>query len=356
MINLIKKKINLAILRIENKVPYIPDFSQNRIFLNVFIVSFWILCLYTFITINNLSEFYSNLGINIQKYSYYVIFELFILVFSAKKINKMKSFYAIIYILLTTVCSTFLIYSMQHQSFMFFFNNLNESIISMIVSIGIVFLSLIYFDWKEKNIDPSNNLAKLSFLQSKMKPHFLFNTLNSIAFLIKNNPENAKKMILNLSDLLRVSLKEQSLTEMHELKKELVLCQKYLDIEKIRLGERLNVLQKIDSEALEALVPKLSIQPLIENAILHGIQNIEEGGEINIFIQKNKNYINIKIENPINIEKINNTGNNISTENLKERLNLYYNYDVVFKKYIEQNNFITFIEVPILVEIQSNIN
>ncbi len=101
-----------------------------------------------------------------------------------------------------------------------------------VVSYGILFFFLIYFDWREKNVAPSNLMAKLIFLQSKMKPHFLFNTLTSVVALMKKDPDTAKKMLLNLSDLLRISIKEEEVS-MYTIKDELNLCKKYFEIEKI---------------------------------------------------------------------------------------------------------------------------
>jgi two-component system sensor histidine kinase AlgZ len=204
------------------------------------------------------------------------------------------------------------------------------------ISLGILFFFLIYFDWHEKNLDPANTIAKLTFLQSKMRPHFLFNTLNSVNSLVKKDPDKARKMINNLSELLIISIKDEDVKEMYELKNEINLCEKYLEIESIRLGNRLNIKWNTNENSLKAKVPKLFLQPIIENAILHGIQNIEEGGTIEISLYKNLNEkLIIEVKNPIaKNEDMNNSkdfkGNNISISNIKERLKIYYKGDIIF--------------------------
>jgi two-component system sensor histidine kinase AlgZ len=220
------------------------------------------------------------------------------------------------------------------------------------VSFGILFFFLIYFDWHEKNLDPANTIAKLTFLQSKMRPHFLFNTLNSVNSLIKKDPDKARKMINNLSELLRVSIKDEDVKEMYELKNEISICEKYLEIESIRLGSRLNIVWNKNDNSLQAKVPKLFLQPIIENAILHGIQNIESGGTVEISLYKNLNdKLIIEVKNPIpKNEDIKNSkdlkGNNISISNIKERLKIYYRGDIIFNLKKSEEFFYVFMELP----------
>ena len=185
-----------------------------------------------------------------------------------------------------------------------------------------------------------------------MRPHFLFNTLNSVNSLIKKDPEKARKMINNLSELLRISIKDEDVKEMYELKNEISLCEKYLEIEKVRLGERLKINWIKNENCLDAKVPKLFLQPIIENSILHGIQHLENGGLIEVSVYKNlNNKIIIEVKNPY-IEEVKNNqsmdlkGNNISIPNIKERLKIYYHGDVKFN--VQNNNgfYYVFIEIP----------
>jgi two-component system sensor histidine kinase AlgZ len=185
-----------------------------------------------------------------------------------------------------------------------------------------------------------------------MRPHFLFNTLNSVNSLIKKDPDKARKMINNLSELLRVSIKDEDVKEMYELKNEISICEKYLEIESIRLGSRLNIVWNKNDNSLQAKVPKLFLQPIIENAILHGIQNIESGGTVEISLYKNLNdKLIIEVKNPIpKNEDIKNSkdlkGNNISISNIKERLKIYYRGDIIFNLKKSEEFFYVFMELP----------
>lgn len=333
---------------IEKRVPFIPDFSDLNNIGKIALVSFWITVIYSFTQIDNYGQFYDKFWLNVKNFSPYLVLQLLFLILLSKPIKKIKPFFSILLIVFVNFICLYIIQSLIHQSPTIFFNNLANSFIQFYVSIGIIFIFLIYFDWREKNLDPANSLAKLIFLQSKMRPHFLFNTLNSIVSLIKKDPDTAKKMLLNLSELLRVSIKEEDITAMYSLREELTLCDKYLAIEKIRLGDRLSISIDIEENLNNAKVPKLFLQPLIENAILHGIQNLENGGQVDIKITKNLiNNLVIEVKNPHN-ELINKKieGNKISIQNIKERLNIYYNDNVIFKTIIQNDSYYVLIEIP----------
>jgi two-component system LytT family sensor kinase len=123
--------------------------------------------------------------------------------------------------------------------------------------------------------------AKLQTLQHQIRPHFLFNTLNTIAGLVHANPDAADAMIAGLGDLLRVSLHGSSVQEV-PLEQELEVLQKYLDIEQTRFGDRLRVLFRVDPATRQALVPNLILQPLAENAVRHGIAPNARAGWIEV--------------------------------------------------------------------------
>lgn len=343
------KKIRTILFKIEHRVPYIPDFGDAWNILKILLVSFLISVIYSFSQVNRASEFYMFFWENIQVFSPYVITHLILLIFNSRIINKLSPLYAILYLILLNFITVYLVYSLSNLSFISMFDNWDKAIAKFALSYGILFFFLIYFDWREKNLHPSQLQAQLSFLQSKMRPHFLFNTLNSIISLIKREPEVAKKMLLNLSELLRASLREEN-TFMHTLGQEIILCKKYLEIEKMRLGDRLDVQWDIKTSLESSLVPKLSLQPLIENSVLHGIQNLEDGGLIEIYIRENLlSRIVIEIKNTQSLEKngLKEEGNKISMKNLIERLNICFDGDIVFKTQNNGDNFYVYLEIPI---------
>ena len=346
----ILKKTKHVFFKIEQRVPYIPDFSDAWTILKVLLVSFLLCVIYSFSEIQHAPDFYLKFIPNLREFAPYVISQVVLLICFAKLISRQKPFKAIMLIIVLNFIGIYIVHSVLVKNFVGFFNDIDTMLPQFFVSFGILFFFLIYFDWREKNLDPANTLAKLIFLQSKMKPHFLFNTLNSVIALMKKDPDTAKKMLLNLSELLRASIKEEEVS-MYPLKDEISLCEKYLEIEKIRLTNRLEVNWIVKEDVKNYHVPRLCLQPLIENSVLHGIENLEAGGKIEINIHKIlADRIVVEITNPISGKKATNYSedkhNNVSIENLIERLNIYYDGDVVFKKQIKNGYFYTYMEIP----------
>jgi len=123
--------------------------------------------------------------------------------------------------------------------------------------------------------------AELAALKMQLHPHFLFNTLNTIASLIREQPSEAERTVVRLADLLRISLEGSADSEI-SLRSELLFLQKYLDIEQIRFQDRLTIAYEIEDEAFDALTPPLILQPLVENAIKHGIAPLERDGKLTL--------------------------------------------------------------------------
>jgi len=136
--------------------------------------------------------------------------------------------------------------------------------------------------------------AQLEALKSKLQPHFLFNTLNSISALVRDNPDAADRMIARLSELLRIALDNEGRQTL-PLRQEIDFLKRYLEIQQIRFEERLTTEFNIDSEALDALVPNLILQPLVENAIKHGISNQKAGGRISVMARRKSGQLLLEI-------------------------------------------------------------
>ncbi len=346
-----KKELQKIFFKIENRVPFIPDFSDPWNLLKIIFISLLISVIYSFSVIEKSSEFYLKFWEFLHLFIPYVLnFLLFLVVFS-KIITKLKPIKSIMFICVLSFLSIYTVESLQIRAFYNVVENFDYLSRKFSIAFGLLFVFLMYFDWREKNINPIEIQAQLSFLQSKMRPHFLFNTLNSIVSLLKKDPILAKKMLLNLSELLRASLKENN-SFMHTIKEEYNLCEKYLEIERIRLGDRLHVSWNIDESTHNSLIPKLSIQPLVENSILHGIQKLELGGSINIKIYQNNSSIYITVDNPI--ENIVNSDvlieetqhNNISVSNLKERLKICFDGDISLDRHIGHEKYTVVLRIP----------
>jgi LytS/YehU family sensor histidine kinase len=136
--------------------------------------------------------------------------------------------------------------------------------------------------------------ARLQALRMQLHPHFLFNTLNAISTLVHKDPKAADEMIGNLSELLRVAL-DTSDQEQVTLRQELDFLNRYLEIQQVRFGERLRVTRQIDAAALDAHVPALILQPLVENAIRHGIEPVAAPGSIAIVAQREGQMLHLTV-------------------------------------------------------------
>jgi two-component system LytT family sensor kinase len=152
--------------------------------------------------------------------------------------------------------------------------------------------------------------AQLDALRTQLHPHFLFNTLNSVSVLMRKDVDAADRMLLQLSNLLRVTLARNAAHEI-KLGQELEILERYLEIEQIRFQDRLTVRAHIDPSTLDALVPQLFFQPLVENAIRHGIADREAGGEIDIHAERQNGMLHLQVRD-------NGPGLNIANGNLIE--------------------------------------
>ncbi|GJQ21095.1 MAG: hypothetical protein HBSIN02_14500 [Bacteroidia bacterium] len=168
--------------------------------------------------------------------------------------------------------------------------------------------------------------AELRALRSQINPHFLFNSLNSISALTTHNPEQARAMTLGLADFLRKTLATSSLSFI-PLSEEVDLVNAFLSIERIRFGKRLRVDQTVDPAALSCPLPPLLLQPLVENAVAHGIGHIVDGGTIDLRVERQGNRVMIVVRNPVDPDRPAARGHGIGLQNVRDRLAALYGGD-----------------------------
>jgi two-component system, LytTR family, sensor kinase len=202
---------------------------------------------------------------------------------------------------------------------------------------------------KEKRKVDTEQLAKeaeLATLRQKIQPHFLFNSLNSISALAISKPNEARKMIQQLSDFLRGTLKKDE-QQLVPLKDELLHLNLYLEIEKVRFGHRLNVIINVDEESSSSSIPPLMIQPIVENAIKFGLYGTLEETIISIDTVLENNYLIIKIVNPFdeNMQTAN-TGTGFGLSSIQRRLFLLYARTDLLTTEKTDHKFITTLKIP----------
>lgn len=173
--------------------------------------------------------------------------------------------------------------------------------------------------------------ARIQALQSRIQPHFLFNSLNTISELAAKHPDSAEKAIQALSMLFRVSLEEGN--SLHSLTKELRLCERYIELERWRIGDRIAIVWQVDVGSTDQIeVPKLLLQPLIENALKYSAESsFSNKVEISISIKETTKYLSIKIVNPVSQDHRPEGGHGIAISNIRERLSALYDDQQSFK-------------------------
>lgn len=205
-------------------------------------------------------------------------------------------------------------------------------------------LRYMYVQQQLRNQYKAHLKAQLQALQSRIQPHFLFNSMNSIASLIMIDPDKAEKMVEDLSDLFRANLAEPGLVSVAE---ELQLCERYLAIEALRLGDRLKLEWQVSDSARSQLIPRLLVQPLLENAIKYGIQPRLEGGKIEIILHNDELNLYLRVSNPVEADKIVATGNQLALKNVLARLRAHFGHRSSCQVESSTNAFTVNIQYPL---------
>ncbi|WP_124949624.1 sensor histidine kinase [Sulfuriferula thiophila] len=205
-------------------------------------------------------------------------------------------------------------------------------------------LLLGYFRLRGRALSPALTEARLQALQARIRPHFLFNSLNAVLSLVRSEPRRAERALENLADLFRVVMADNR--QLSPLKREVEISRQYLELEGLRLGERLRVVWHIDKAPGNALVPPLLLQPLLENAVYHGIEPATQPGEITVNIYRNDGQLHLIIRNPYQHDGQRHTGNKMALGNIRSRLMLHFDVEASLRTQIHDNYYQVHIIMP----------
>ena len=203
---------------------------------------------------------------------------------------------------------------------------------------------LAYFDLRERALSPALSEARLQALQARIRPHFLYNSINAVLSLIRQDPRRAETALEDMADLFRVVMGDNR--ELSPISREIELCRQYLDLEQLRLGDRLRVAWRIDKMPADALVPPLLLQPLLENAVYHGIEPRVAPGEISIDIYTLRNQLHAVLRNPYKREGRHHGGNKMALANIRERLQLHFDAEATLDTRIGEDMYQVHIVLP----------
>jgi len=187
--------------------------------------------------------------------------------------------------------------------------------------------------------------AELKALKAQVNPHFLFNSLNSISALTSSDPAKAREMCVLLGDFLRrtLGLGEKTVIPLEE---ELSLIRSFLAVEKVRFGSRIQMEENIDREALDAFVPPLLLQPLVENAVVHGISNLVEGGSIKLDIHAHNGLLSLAVENSFDPDSPPRRRGGVGLANVRQRLATRHGHLASFDVKTEADRYRVAITMP----------
>ncbi|WP_456372725.1 sensor histidine kinase [Thiolapillus sp.] len=190
--------------------------------------------------------------------------------------------------------------------------------------LGALILRYLYENHQQQQKELAESRARFEALQARIRPHFLFNSLNTVIGLIAEDPRKAEDVLQDLADLFRASLGEES--RMSSVGRELELARQYLTVEQQRLGQRLHVVWSLDALPDDAPMPALLLQPLVENAVYHGIEPAVHGGEICIFGRYRNDVVALTVSNTLadTSHASHRQGNHMALENIRQRLEMRF--------------------------------
>lgn len=198
-------------------------------------------------------------------------------------------------------------------------------------ALGATVATVSYFDYRNRRYSPALTEARLLALTARIRPHFLFNSLNGVLGVIRSDPRRAERALEELADLFRALMQDNR--ELVPLGDEIALCERYVDLESLRLGDRLSVRWEFTGDAeerahlLRVRVPPLLLQPLLENAVYHGIEPASEAGEVVVRVLRRADQLHLEVDNPIIQAERHHAGNRMALANIRERLMLFFDLE-----------------------------
>ncbi len=199
--------------------------------------------------------------------------------------------------------------------------------------------------WRARAHLPAAAAAHLADLQTRIRPHFLFNTLNTAIALVQHDPRRAEEVLEDLAELFRATL--GTLERQATLAEEVELSRRYLSIEQLRFGPRMTVRWDLDPNAERARLPPLALQPLVENAVRHGVEPAPRGGTIEVRTRRRRDRVLVSVTNTVPVDGARRPGHGIGLASVRERLRLLHDLDADFRSgVIEDGRWRVSLSVP----------
>lgn len=208
-----------------------------------------------------------------------------------------------------------------------YFDVVRYVLLSVLVS-GIL---LMYFRLRARVLSRAWEDAHLQVLRARIRPHFMFNSINAVLSIVREQPKRAETALEDMSDLFRMAMADAH--DLVSVRQEIQLCKQYLALEHMRMGDRLNVVWNTDRLPEDALVPPLLLQPLLENAVYHGIEAMPQGGTIHVDLRRQGDTLSLVVENPCapRSTQLAHEGNKMALQNIQQRLELLFDVEARYR-------------------------
>ncbi|MEW5903672.1 MAG: histidine kinase [Pseudomonadota bacterium] len=216
----------------------------------------------------------------------------------------------------------------------------------MLLAASLSGVLLTYFRWRARAMSPALQGARLQALQARIRPHFLFNSINAVLAIVRAEPRRAETALEDMADLFRMAMGDGH--DLVTLKHEVLLAERYLSLERLRMGERLQVHWDKTRMPPGALIPPLLLQPLLENAVYHGIEPLAEGGVIEIAIYAEERRLHLSVRNPLTDKAAQTGGNHLALSNIRERLSLLFDVEAEYRVTRQDGSYDVHIVIPLL--------
>ena len=236
----------------------------------------------------------------------------------------------------------------------------------LLLSMTVCTILLLYFRLRAKLLSRSLQDARLQALRARIRPHFLFNTINAVLGIVRSQPKRAETALEDMADLFRMAMADGQ--DLVPLKREIELCRQYVALEQLRMGDRLAVDWKMLDVPPDALIPPLLLQPLLENAVYHGIEPLPEGGTISIVLQGKGDELQLRMENPCPVggprvssdtahpeaparsdlqrRHKQHRSNRVALENIRERLDMLFDAEAQYRSESGEGYYRVEIDLP----------
>lgn len=321
---------------------HLPDFTNVGILIRIVLGTNLLVLIASILQSDGLQEFFDGLMSNVLFAEIMLFASLMALYAMTPRMQRLSYRRGIVMVMLleAILCILLSLYGTALQ-WVDVLPNVTRAVLLVLLSTG---LMLYYFHLRHQALSPAVTEARLQALQARIRPHFLFNCINAVLSMIRSEPKRAETALEDMADLFRVLMSENR--ELVPLANEIALCRQYLALEKLRLEERLNIQWQIEQMPPDALIPPLLLQPLLENAVYHGIEPMPNGGVLAIQITAEHGMIQLVLANPIPAKSSPHPSNKMAIANIRERLALHFDAEASLASKIIHDRYEVHIRFP----------